>query len=288
MSFIKRTLWPVFRFICIATVGHGLLLYLASKGIHPDQSVAAIIGYAESVSVAEAVWFIMIGSFGLIGGGITEIFWPSVRTKIRKHRQKTFNASNDADHPIIVTPTIHTESPRLREISKEISQSPILWDNTFYLVLQNGNPNRTVRNVSVQINTVESIERCPIKGTNTFKSDIRHGDYIYFRLGRVVSAEFSGLPGGGLAGEVVRAEEMKGYVQRIQNGLLSFEPTGNPVKFSGRLDRPGKVKWTFPVIITGDDLPSRTVALSIDMRTSKVDATLNMDISPTTVSFSDE
>jgi hypothetical protein len=163
-----------------------------------------------------------------------------------------------------------------------------LWDNILYLVLQNNNSDRTLRNVSVQINALESIERCPIKGTNTLKSDIRHGDYIYFRLGRVVSTEFSGLPGGGLAGKPVRAEEMKGYEQRIQNGLLSFEPTGNAVKFSGRLEPPGKVKWTFPVVITGDDLPSRTVALSIDMRTAKVTATLDTGISPTAVSFEDE
>jgi len=98
-------------------------------------------------------------------------------------------------HPII--PILQWESPPLRGPSD--SQAVPLWNNIFYLVLQNQDPNRTIRNVSVQINTLESIERCPVKATGLFAFDIRHGDYVYYRLGRVVSSEFCGLPGGGVS-----------------------------------------------------------------------------------------
>ena len=185
-------------------------------------------------------------------------------------------------HPII--PILQWESPPLRGPSD--SQAVPLWNNIFYLVLQNQDSNRTIRNVSVQINTLESIERCPVKATGLFAFDIRHGDYVYYRLGRVVSSEFCGLPGGGLADEPISKERMEEYQQRIKTGSISFEPTGTAAKFSGRLDEAGiATKWTFPVGIIGDGLSAKIIGFSIDMRERKVSASIDTNTPPHGISY---
>jgi hypothetical protein len=76
MAFLRKAAWPLFRFICIYSVGHGILLWLATKGLHPDQWVARVIGYAGNVQVAEYAWFIIIGIFGLIGTIAWELLAP--------------------------------------------------------------------------------------------------------------------------------------------------------------------------------------------------------------------
>jgi len=177
--------------------------------------------------------------------GTVLFFWP---------RPETTSGEAIEAHPIAVAPRIHCEARRLREISKTRGPFPELWENLFYLILQN-TQSRTIRNVAVQFQIIDGVERCPVRGSDSFTSDIRHGDLIYFRLGRVVSTEYSGLPS--VPGEPITKEEMKNYLHNVPKGFLKFEPAKKPrAVFSGGVGKT-ESKWTIPITITADDLPSK-------------------------------
>lgn len=95
-AFVKNWIGALLRFICISAVGHGFLLWLATKDIHPDQWVASMIGYAESAKIAEAAWYIIIGAFGLLGIGIWELTWPKFRAWFHDHGTKNQQPPNSA------------------------------------------------------------------------------------------------------------------------------------------------------------------------------------------------
>jgi hypothetical protein len=52
--------------IFTAVIGHGILLWLASRNIHPDQWVASIIQRATDMRITGAAWWIIAGVFGII------------------------------------------------------------------------------------------------------------------------------------------------------------------------------------------------------------------------------
>jgi hypothetical protein len=216
------------------------------------------------------IWVALACGFGLFG---IDYYRNTRHHRVTKH------------YPII--PTLQWESPRLLGASD--AQAATLWNNIFYLVLRNQDPNRTIRNVSVQINAFESIERCPVKGTGLFAFDLRHGDHVYYRLGRVISSEFCGLPGSGLADDPISKEQMDEYQQRVKTGSISFEPSGTGIKFSGRLDEAGMAtKWTFPVGIIGDGMPQKIISFSVDMRDKKISGSIDPGAPPQGVSYENQ
>jgi len=213
-------------------------------------------------------------------------FWKLVSIPARMDAEaKAARASTPS--PIVVFPRIHCDSKRLIDDSnQQQSTKQGLWENIFYLVLQNSQPNRTIRNVSVYIHTIDSIERCLVRGVDAFASDVRHGDFVFYRLGRVISTEFTGLPQA--PGTPITMEQMKSYLHNAPQGFLSFEPGGGwpSVKFAGGgLGDTPRGTWTFPVVITADDLPGITVAVAFDLSSQKVIATLAEALPPGGVSF---
>lgn len=62
-QFIIRT----FVSMCSMSFAAGILLWLDTKGIHPDRWVSSMIGYTETALSQTAIWLIIIGISGLIG-----------------------------------------------------------------------------------------------------------------------------------------------------------------------------------------------------------------------------
>jgi Na+/proline symporter len=51
--------------ICTTSIGHGILLWLASRDIHPDQWMASLMEEAANVQITNAIWWMIAGLFGL-------------------------------------------------------------------------------------------------------------------------------------------------------------------------------------------------------------------------------
>jgi hypothetical protein len=47
-------------------IGHGILLWLASKEIHPDRWVASMIQATANTQITEAAWWVIAGIFGVV------------------------------------------------------------------------------------------------------------------------------------------------------------------------------------------------------------------------------
>jgi hypothetical protein len=60
-----RWISRIIAVVCFCTIGHGILLWAASKGIHPEQWVAAMIDRAASTEITEAAWYLIVGVFAL-------------------------------------------------------------------------------------------------------------------------------------------------------------------------------------------------------------------------------
>src|SRR4051794_2124412 len=139
------------------------------------------------------------------------IAWIDVRPFVQKYLA--------GRSPIEIEPNIYCESKRFMEAGNGTGQQPALWENIFYLVVRN-RAHPTIRNVSVHLHTIEDIERCPIKDGHSFSADIRHGDSVFFRMGRVISSEMSSFPRP--PGDRVTSQEMFAYFHNVAMGVLAF------------------------------------------------------------------
>jgi hypothetical protein len=198
------------------------------------------------------------------------IVWTDVRPFVHK-----YFASRER-HPISVHPAIYCESYLLKSREAEARSPPEFWENVYYLIVQNAEPRgRTLRNVSSYLFFVGPPERCTLKDTDTFATDIRHGEVAFFRLGRVVSTEMSGRPFA--SRPPVSAEEMRVYRHNVPRGFLAFEPRPGAPRYGGGLGATVGTVWTFQVIISADDLPAKTIAVTFDLRSLQVTASIRTD-----------
>jgi hypothetical protein len=80
LSPMRRTNYWLKRLVgllLVYSLGHGFLIWLATVGIHPEQWVASVIGYATNSEVAAWAWWILPAVVGLILLGVWEAASPS-------------------------------------------------------------------------------------------------------------------------------------------------------------------------------------------------------------------
>ena len=67
--------WRLLEWLCLWIVGHGIILWLATKGIYPDRAVSTMLTGVETAP-AWVEW-LLAGGFGLFGVFLLEKFlWP--------------------------------------------------------------------------------------------------------------------------------------------------------------------------------------------------------------------
>jgi hypothetical protein len=186
---------------------------------------------------------------------------------------RTINAPDAATKqetatPLSIAETIRAESFRLKT-------KPEIWINVYYVIVGNDDPKRTLQNVSADLHTFERPSRCPIRGSGFFASNIRNGEYIYFRLGHIASLKPLGLPvGDESSGSVTVTDEMKkNYLHNLPLGFFSFEPSERQALFNlganAHFD-----PYQFKLVVTGNDISAATAEVRIEMLNAKPSITL--------------
>jgi hypothetical protein len=169
-------------------------------------------------------------------------------------------------HPIGVDPTIYCESHLLREPEEK----PALWDNVYYLIVNNDGGERTLRNVSVSLIFLGPPERCVLKDSTAFTADIRHGERAYFELGRIVCEALVGVPHVRSGGRSLSEQEIQVYLHNVPIGHLLFEPCRPGAPRFAASTEPAKNVWTLRFMVSADDLPARTATVVVDLRSIQV------------------
>jgi len=172
--------------------------------------------------------------------------------------------------PFFFAPHIHTET---RSIKSADGKDTELYENTYYLGVGNDEPSgKNLRRVQVRLFGYDLATQTTLLGADTIsETDIRHGEIIYFKVGRVVSKRFGELPKGSV---IVSDKENEMYVHNIGLGGASFEIWNTEQKRQFGLhnrqmpDGPPSV-WPLGALITADDTKSVQLALKIDFGNEK-------------------
>jgi hypothetical protein len=190
---------------------------------------------------------------------------------IRRHVANATEA--DAQKFVDIAPQVYRESYRLE---REPGEALELWENAYYLVVGNSRSDgRTIRKVAVNLHFSGPAIQCPLKDNeSTFNTDIKHGEWAYFTIGRVVTSEVDGFPVFRTK-PAISKEARSAYQHNISIGHLSFEPGTANVRFSSGIG-PDRSIWKFQIIVSAEDVSARTVFLSVDLRSAPAKIVLEL------------
>jgi hypothetical protein len=160
--------------------------------------------------------------------------------------------------------------------SLRVNSTPEMWINTFYVVIGNDDPARTLKNVSADLHTLEGPNRCPIRGTDLLATNIRNGEHVYFRSGQIVSLEAIGLSSGSVNPSQISEEMRKNYLHNLPLGYVSFEPSQQPVGFTIRDNEQGR-SFAFTLAVTGEDIPSAKATVKVGWTNKKPSITITVN-----------
>jgi hypothetical protein len=217
----------------------------------------------EAVTSGPALpWWLSV-TFIVIGYPIyvSPAIWKWLRERASKSNDRAVATPSRRD--FLCGEHIHAESRWV----KAGHDNPKYYETTFYLVVGNALPaGKTLRKVHARFHLVGEPVLLRVKETGATVADIRHGEWIFFEVGRVVSK----FPLGMLSGEgVLDAESLKTYDHNIPNGYLSFEVhpiTGNKSGLTYDPHREaGRRPWEPFVVVSADDAQAMNVRLSIDL-----------------------
>lgn len=163
-----------------------------------------------------------------------------------------------------ITENVHCESRRV-ESSLDKDGDAEFFENVFYLVVRNAlDSGKTLKRAQARIFFLGPPTLCRIRDTASDNIDIRHGEWAFFEIGRLVSKDMMGQIEPG----VVNAEKnMDLYKHNIPRGHLTFEvySVGNNREYGLGHSSEGETVWTLFIVFSADDQKSRTVNIKIDM-----------------------
>jgi hypothetical protein len=140
-----------------------------------------------------------------------------------------------------------------------------LYENSFYLVVGNQSEDgKTLRKAQARIQGYDRpVLLATIKDTTASETDIRHGEWAFFMVGRMVLHEPIGMWRGSTT---VEDNFLSVYEHNFPLGAYSFEvwssDTTRQYSIGHLPDRP--VPWKLPVVVSADDKKSLMVMLKID------------------------
>jgi hypothetical protein len=186
---------------------------------------------------------------------VTWIVWSDIRPFVRKY----FDSRKL--HPIEIGNEVYCESHLLK-----IEPSPDLWDNVYYLIVHNNNPDgRTLRQVSASLIFIGPPQKCSLKDTRQTAIDIRHGERAFFEIGRIVAKAGVGLPQVHTQREL-SAPQTQMYLINIPRGHIMFELPETGAVSLGMSNLPDDSSWKLQIVVSADDVPARIIKFSADLR----------------------
>lgn len=141
-------------------------------------------------------------------------------------------------------------------------------ENVFYLVVGNmRDSGQTLKRVQARLFFLEPSTLCPIKELPSDSTDIRHGEWVFFEIGRLVSKEVMGAVKGPVT---IPEDRMKMYNHNIPRGHLSFEiySAGNNREYGLSHLQDDSTVWPPFMVISADDEKARKINIKIDMTKS--------------------
>jgi hypothetical protein len=198
--------------------------------------------------------------FALLALGAMWLLWADVRPGVMAwwRRRKAPAAFTIADH-------IYCEA---YPFPVEEGGEEKLYLNVFYLAVSNRLKNwQNLNRVQARIFHYGPPTLCRIKDAAEGQTDIRHGEWAYFEIGRLASKNMLGLT---VFGDVEQ-RFLKTYRHNVPRGYLSFEVhstnSGREYSLGHRAEYP--IVWQLLLVLSGDDVQSAQVMLQIDMSNDK-------------------
>lgn len=197
----------------------------------------------------------------LIAGSVTLFAvnqWPRAASVVRgwiKHPDITI-----ANAPYVETHFLRTEGGS--NIGDDLVQV------TFDLIVRNSRKDRkTLRDVTANVLHIFGPER-PLRSRtgDGWRTDLRHGERAYFKLGYTIHNEIVGLPS--LNRVAFMADEIETFEHNVRNGHRTFvaaPDASDPLRL-GFQAGPYGAPTVIYVVVSADDVASASVRVTIDPR----------------------
>ena len=187
------------------------------------------------------------------------IFWIDARPFVhgwwkKRQRSQIFE----------VLENVHCETRPVKS-SADQERDTEFYENVFYLAVSNGlDTGQMLKRVQARIFHLGPPTLCRIKDSELDEVDIRHGEWVFFEIGRLISTEVMGV----VYQRVVLPENrMEIYDHNIPRGYLSFEiysvNNNREYGLGHQPERP--IVWPLLMVISADDVQARRVNINIDM-----------------------
>jgi len=199
---------------------------------------------------------IALSLVGLLGGGIM----------LARIREAT--ASQHATYAL--APHIYSEA---HSIKAKNGRETKLYENTFYLVVGNSSDDgATLKRVQAEIQGYETPVLAPIKDSALSEIDLKHGQWAFFAVGRIVSTANIGLFKGSVT---IDDDQLKFFEHNVPLGGLKFDVWSFDNKRHYGLGGPSYPSdgWKMTMLISSQDKKSKQIALNIDPQNQKTPVT---------------
>jgi hypothetical protein len=197
-------------------------------------------------------------------GGLFLIYFDSVR-RTRALSPKRADASAGA---FTVDPHIYCESHYVRGGDGRETK---FYESVFYIIIGNNLPNgRSLKRVQARVQFMDPPVIAAIKDTATLETDIRNGEWAFFRIGRIVSEKLYGTMRGPA---VLTNDELKTYEHNIPLGHLAFELAAPTGVWKTHLGNSSDIReptiWPLNVIVSADEIISLPLRIKVDLSDAK-------------------
>jgi hypothetical protein len=151
-----------------------------------------------------------------------------------------------------------------RSIKATDGRETQFYESTFYLIIGNlAEDGKTLKRVQARIEGYETPVLAAIKDSSSNQIDIRHGEWAYFVIGRIVSKKNIGTFKGSVT---VEDSRLRAFENNIPQGTFSFDVWSFETKREyGLASRPEfPDPWELKLVISADDRISMPIILNID------------------------
>lgn len=197
-------------------------------------------------------------AYGLLAFACAWIFWIDARPFVKEWWRKRSHSST-----FNVSENIYCASHFINSSSDE--QNLDIFENIFYLVVGNNlKTGQKLTRVQARIFHIGEPTLCRIKDSEAGEIDIRHGEWAFFEIGRLVSKEKMGSVHGFAS---IEEGEMKSYTHNIPQGALSFKigSAVNKREYGLSVTPEHPHVWEIFMAISADDVKSARANIDIDM-----------------------
>ena len=226
--------------------------------------VLAVFIYRNRRRISER-WKMAIGLSLLIFGCVISIVGLTIMASGTSTNAVIAKLIPNSGSPFKVEEHIYVESLAIQRTDETETK---FFENVFYLVVGNRSQDgKTLREVQARIQGYETpVRLASIAGTTSSFTDMQHGEYAFFQIGRLVSTKRYGRYGGAIG-----IDNLTEYDHNIPIGVLAFEVWSSDSKKKFTLNQwPDRAaNWTVPVVISASDIKSVQVAIDVNLNGDK-------------------